>query len=130
MITLSRLGKKIRTDYYRLKKTCFLPGVGRDIERLKIETFISYKKEYYARCFVEIEMDLFIVHPMMHANVEERIEAEYSMAGNLIGLSKSWSCYLARYNSCIYRGLFLKNVRNFSDVVKKQFDKNRRNSKN
>lgn len=127
---LNRLGKKIKTDYYWFKKPCFLPGIGRDIERLKIEVFMSCEKEYYTRCFVEIETDLFIMHPMMHANVEEHIEAEYSAVGNLIGLTKSWPSYVARYNSCIRKALFLKNVRSFSDIVKKQFNKNRRNSKN
>ena len=106
-----------------------MPDAGRDIERLQIETFLSCKQEYYARCFVEMEMDLFIMHPMMHANVSEGIEVECSMIGNLISSSRVWSCYQARIHSCIRKGIFLKNVRNFSDVVKKQARKKRRNSR-
>ena len=121
MAELIKSGRKIRTDYYWFKEFCFLPDAGRDIERLKIETFLSCKQEYYARCFVEMEMDLFIMHPMMHANV--------SMIGNLISSSRVWSCYQARIHSCIRKGIFLKNVRNFSDVVKKQARKKRRNSR-
>lgn len=81
------------------------------------------QQEYYARCFVEMEMDLFFIHPMMQANIAESIEVECSMMGNLIGLSKSWTCYQTRIHNCIRKGIFLKNVRNFSDVVKKQAHK-------
>ena len=129
MAELITSGRKIRTDYYWFKEFCFLPDAGRDIERLKIETFLSCKQEYYARCFVEMEMDLFIMHPMMHANVSEGIEVECSMIGNLISSSRVWSCYQARIHSCIRKGIFLKNVRNFSDVVKKQARKKRRTSR-
>lgn len=122
MAELIKSGRKIRTDYYWFKEFCFLPDAGRDIERLKIETFLSCKQEYYARCFVEMEMDLF-------TNVSEGIEVECSMIGNLISSSRVWSCYQARIHSCIRKGIFLKNVRNFSDVVKKQARKKRRNSR-
>ena len=123
MAELIKSGRKIRTDYYWFKEFCFLPDAGRDIERLKIETFLSCKQEYYARCFVEMEMDLFFIHPMMQANIAESIEVECSMMENLIGLSKSWTCYQTRIHNCIRKGIFLKNVRNFSDVVKKQAHK-------
>ena len=60
---------------------------------------------------------------------KEGIEVECSMIGNLISSSRVWSCYQARIHSCIRKGIFLKNVRNFSDVVKKQARKKRRTSR-
>lgn len=123
---LSRIGKKIRTEFYRVKlketpwASWFLPYVGRHISRLKWETFITYEQEFYARCFVEMNVGVFLLDSRLCAKVEESIEVECSMFGHIIGSTTSYSCYAARCNSFIRNGLFFKNVRHLGDVVRKR----------